>query len=104
MCIPITEITEELNLEEYNEKIQNSTDIEHSKTIIHALGSSSSLLKILHLNICSANMHFDELLLLLDDCKLQDIDVIVLSETWQLTNEQCMNQVSSQCKVFIYKL
>lgn len=40
-------------------------------------------INILHLNICSINKHFDELLILLESLGTKNIDIIILSECWQ---------------------
>ena len=43
-------------------------------------------INILHLNIRSLNKHYDELILMLNSIETKNVDIIVLSETWQVSD------------------
>ena len=45
------------------------------------IGMNKKILNILHFNVCSAPKHFDEILIFLQSCDLQNTDILILGET-----------------------
>lgn len=77
--IPELDVINELDQLEIN--IQGSTDCDK---ICSKINFKKSFLNIIHFNIRSINKNFNQFLVLLQAFKLIFYDIIVLSETWQL--------------------
>lgn len=56
---------------------------ESAKDVWEILDGGSKL-NIIHLNIRSIRKNFDELLIYLEELKIENIDIIILSETWKI--------------------
>lgn len=76
--------------------IENEAEIETMVCDVTECNKQINLVKtykslnILHLNIRSINKNFDELLILLETLK-QNVDIIILSETWQINSTKYLN-------------
>lgn len=55
----------------------------------HIIGNNK--LNIIHLNIRSLNKNFNELLIYLEQFNVENIDIIVLSETWRVDSVSNFN-------------
>lgn len=80
--LPILSIVENLELEE-----DDKWDIKDHESVANRIKyfkSVKNLINILHINIRSVRKNFDELLLLIETYNLELLDVIVLSECWQI--------------------
>ena len=74
----IASILNSLEAENDLEQLQKLLEIDDFKIKIEA---NHKILNILHFNVCSAFRHFDEILIFLQACNLQDIDILILGET-----------------------
>lgn len=75
------DITDTLNLlecENNTEQLQNLIELNEFKTKVIR---NNKILEILHFNVCSAPRHFDEILIFLQSCNLQNVDILILGET-----------------------
>ena len=69
-----------------NNNLENSIDADEFIHRIKLTNMGGTSLKLLHLNIRSIRKNFDEFLIFLEAYKLRDLDIIILSETWEVTN------------------
>ena len=74
----IANILNILETESETEQLQREIDVTQFKTEI---GMNKKILNILHFNVCSAPKHFDEILIFLQSCDLQNTDILILGET-----------------------
>lgn len=74
----IADILNSLETENASERLQRIIDLNEFKT---GIIGNSKVLEILHFNVCSAPKHFEEILIFLQACDLQNVDILVLLET-----------------------
>lgn len=74
----ITQILNSLEAETKTEKQQQTDDMDEFKERIKG---KNKTLEVLHFNVSSATKHFEEILIFLESCDLQDTDIVILGET-----------------------
>lgn len=60
------------------------TIVTESPEDVRKIIEGDNKLNIMHLNIRSLRKNFDELIIYLDELKIENVDIIILSETWQI--------------------
>lgn len=60
------------------------TIVTESSEDVRKIIEGDNKLNIIHLNIRSLRKNFDELIIYLDELKIENVDIIILSETWQI--------------------
>lgn len=79
------EVLDKLNEEEFK---SNTICADNLANIFNATNTN---LNIMHVNIRSVRKNFDELLVFLDVFKLNNCDIIILSECWQILSTNQFN-------------
>lgn len=92
LCIStFMEINDLFNLiKEADIETQECSVDQYKKQIVENTSNKVSI-NIVHLNIRSINKNFDELLILLESLHDINIDIIFLSETWNIKETKCYN-------------